>query len=326
MLETVHVKNKVLALNEETPVVIANELNKSPRMSKQMKGFVLAIVGATLWGVSGTFGQFLFQQRGVNVEWLITVRMLISGSLLLLFSSARDFKGSISILKNKKDFLQLVVFSITGMVAVQYTYFAAIKHSNAATATILQFAGPVLIAIYLALKNRRWPRSLEILSIGLAVFGTFLLVTHGDIDALSISKMAFIMGIASAVALAIYTLQPVSLLKKYDSGVVVGWGMLIGGIAFSLIKAPWQVEGIWDNYTFISAAFIIVFGTLIAFYTYLTAVKLIGGQKSSLLASAEPLSAALLSVIWLKVSFHAIDWVGGLCIISTVFILSKTEK
>lgn len=326
MLETVHVKKKALALNEETPVVIANELNKSPRMSKQMKGFVLAIVGATLWGVSGTFGQFLFQQRGVNVEWLITVRMLISGSLLLLFSSARDFKGSISIVKNKKDFLQLVVFSITGMVAVQYTYFAAIKHSNAATATILQFAGPVLIAIYLALKNRRWPRSLEILSIGLAVFGTFLLVTHGDIGTLSISKMAFIMGIASAVALAIYTLQPVSLLKKYDSGVVVGWGMLIGGIAFSFIKAPWQVEGIWDNYSFISAAFIIIFGTLIAFYTYLTAVKLIGGQKSSLLASAEPLSAALLSVIWLKVPFHTIDWVGGLCIISTVFILSKTEK
>lgn len=326
MLETVHVKKKALALNEETPVVIANELNKSPRMSKQMKGFVLAIVGATLWGVSGTFGQFLFHQRGVNVEWLITVRMLISGSLLLLFSSARDFKGSISILKNKKDFLQLVVFSITGMVAVQYTYFAAIKHSNAATATILQFAGPVLIAIYLALKNRRWPRSLEILSIGLAVFGTFLLVTHGDIGTLSISKMAFIMGIASAVALAIYTLQPVSLLKKYDSGVVVGWGMLIGGIAFSFIKAPWQVEGIWDNYSFISAAFIIIFGTLIAFYTYLTAVKLIGGQKSSLLASAEPLSAALLSVIWLKVPFHTIDWVGGLCIISTVFILSKTEK
>ena len=327
MLETSPAKEEVLILNDEnTAIAISNELNGAPKMSKQMKGFVLAIVGATLWGVSGTFGQFLFQQRGVNVEWLISVRMLISGSLLLLFSASRDLKGTFAILNSKKDFLQLVVFGITGMVAVQYTYFAAIKHSNAATATILQFAGPVLIAIYLALKNRRWPRSLEVLSIGLAVFGTFLLVTHGDLSRLSISKTAFIMGIASALALAIYTLQPVKLLKKYDSGIIVGWGMLIGGIAFSFIKAPWHAEGIWDNYSFISAAFIIIFGTLIAFYTYLTAVKLIGGQKSSLLASAEPLSAALLSVIWLKVPFHTVDWIGGLCIISTVFILSRTGK
>lgn len=326
MLETSPVKKEVLILNEATPTVVINELNESPRMNKQMKGFVLAIVGATLWGVSGTFGQFLFQQRGVNVEWLITVRMLISGSLLLILSSIRDFKNTISILNNRRDFIQLIIFGITGMVAVQYTYFAAIKHSNAATATILQFAGPVIIAIYLAIKNRRWPRSLEVLSIGLAVFGTFLLVTHGDLGTLSISKLALVMGIASAVALAIYTLQPVNLLKKYDSGIIVGWGMLIGGIAFSFIKAPWQVEGIWDNYSFISAAFIIIFGTLIAFYTYLTAVKLIGGQKSSLLASAEPLSAALLAVLWLKVPFHIVDWIGGICIISTVFILSKSGK
>lgn len=325
MLETRPVKEQVLILKEETPV-IANQLNESPRMSKQMKGFVLAIIGATLWGISGTFGQFLFQQRGVNVEWLITVRMLISGSMLLLFSFSRDRQRTLSILKNKKDFLQLIIFGITGMVTVQYTYFAAVKHSNAATATILQFAGPVLIAIYLALKNRRWPHKLELLAIGLAVLGTFLLVTHGDVGTLSISKTAFAMGIASAVALAIYTLQPISLLKKYDSGTVVGWGMLIGGIAFSLIRAPWQVAGTWDSYSFIAAAFIIIFGTLIAFYTYLTAVKLIGGQKTSLLASAEPLSAALLSVLWLKVPFHAVDWIGGICIISTVFILSRTKK
>ncbi|WP_199118517.1 EamA family transporter [Pedobacter sp. ASV28] len=77
----------------------------------------------------------------------------------------------------------------------------------------------------------------------------------------------------------------------------VNWG------AFSFIKAPWKVEGIWDSYSFIAAIFIIVFGTLIVFYTYLTAIKLIGRQKSSLLASAEPLSAAILSVVWLKVRF-----------------------
>jgi len=79
----------------------------------------------------------------------------------------------------------------------------------------------------------------------------------------------------------------------------------------------------WDLKACLSTAFIIIFGTLIPFYAYLSAVKIIGGQKTSLLASAEPLSATILAVLWLKVSFSAMDWLGSLCIISTIFLLSR---
>lgn len=293
--------------------------------SKNLRGFFLAITAATLWGISGTLGQFLFQQRGINVEWLITVRMLIAGFILLIIASMG--KESLwEIWKNKKDVSQLLLFSITGMLAVQYTYFAAIKHSNAATATVLQYAGPVLIAIYLALKNKRFPKPIEYLAILLAVAGTFLLVTHGDPNTLSISETAFFFGIASAFALAFYTLQPVLLLSRYSSSVIIGWAMFIGGIVFSFVKAPWNVEGIWDTYTYSYTVFIVILGTLAAFYSYLTAVKMIGGQKTSLLASAEPLSATLIAVLWLNVPFTLIDWIGSACIVSTIFLLGNEKQ
>lgn len=295
-------------------------------MSKHTtKGFLPAIVAATLWGVSGTFGQFLFQERDINVEWLITVRMLVSGCCLLLVAYFVEKADLFSILKNKKDTIQLLLFSITGMLAVQYTYFAAIKHSNAATATVLQFAGPILIAIYLAIKHRRFPKPLELVAIALAMVGTFLLVTHGNIHTLAISRPALLFGLASAVALATYTLIPVGLLAKYKSSMVIGWGMFIGGIVFSFVRAPWNVTGYWDTQSYAFTALIIVFGTLIPFYLYLTAVKDIGGQKTSLLASAEPLSATLLAVYWLGVPFLAVDWIGSPCIISTVFLLSVSD-
>lgn len=295
-------------------------------MSQSLKGFLLAIVAASLWGISGTFGQFLFQERHINVEWLITVRMLISGFLLLVLALVQKKESIWAIFKHKDDTIKLFVFSITGMLAVQYTYFAAIKHSNAATATVLQYAGPVIIAIYLAIKNRKWPRWNEFLAIALAVIGTFLLVTHGDISQLTISKTAFFLGIASAFALAIYTLQPIPLLNKYHSAIIVGWGMFIGGIAFSFIHPPWKVEGIWVTDTYVYVGFIIFLATLLAFYAYLTAVKIIGGQKASLLASAEPLSATLMTVIWLSFPFLLVDWIGSLCIVSTIFLLTMKFK
>lgn len=296
------------------------------QQSNTLKGFILAIFAAILWGVSGTFGQFLFQQRSINVEWLITVRMLIAGFILLLIGIVGKNRDLWTIWKSKKNAIQLLLFSITGMVAVQYTYFAAIKHSNAATATVLQYAGPVLIAIYLAFKYRRLPKPIEYLAIALAITGAFLLVTHGDINNLVISKLALFLGLASAVALAIYTLQPIQLLNKYSSMAVIGWAMFLGGLGFSFIKAPWAIEGTWDNYTYYYVIFIIIFGTLIPFYAYLTAVKLIGGQKASLLACAEPLSATVMSVVWLNVPFTLIDWIGSVCIISTVFLLSLKSK
>ncbi|MFU1859533.1 DMT family transporter [Sphingobacterium sp. NGMCC 1.201703] len=294
--------------------------------NKVLKGFLLAVSAAILWGVSGTFGQFLFQQRGLNVEWLITIRMLVTGAVLLILAGANNRRDLWSIWHNRKDAIDLLLFSIVGVLAVQYSYFAAINYSNAATATVMQYTGPVMIAIYIALKERKFPNGKTCLAILLAVLGTFLLVTHGKIGTLSISGIALFFGLVSAVTLAFYTLQPVHLLNKYKSTVVIGWGMLIGGIAFCFVRAPWDVAGVWDMQTYSYTSFIVFFGTLIPFYAYLTAVKLIGGQKTSLLASAEPLSAALLAVLWLNTPFAFTDWMGTACIILTIVLLGTSKK
>lgn len=286
----------------------------------------MAITAAVFWGFSGTFCQFLFQRRGVSVEWLVSVRMLGAGILLLGYAGVVQGQALRSIFKVKKDLIALLTFTLFGMVAVQYTYFAAIRYSNAGTATVLQYSGPAMIAIFLAFKNRRLPGVKTLVAILLATVGTTLLVTHGNFGTLMISKRALIMGLLSAVALALYTLQPLRLLSVYKSAVVVGWAMLLGGVIFCLIHAPWQLEGLWDMPAISATIFIIVFGTTLAFMLYLSAVKKIGGQMTSLLASAEPLSATILAVIWLHTSFLLMDWLGSLMIISTVFLLSTSKS
>lgn len=294
-------------------------------MEKHTKGIIMALVAATLWGVSGTCGQFLFQQREVSVEWLMSVRMLVAGTILLVITLLRKDADVWNIWRNNTDRKRILVFGILGMLTVQYTYFAAIKYSNAATATILQFSAPVIIAIYLAIRYSQRLNKLGYIAILLAMLGTFLLVTHGNINSLNISPMAFALGIASAISLAIYTLMPAALLKKYSAMSVIGWGLFIGGVAISFFKAPWNADGIWDIYTIANSAFVVIFGTLVPFYMYIKAVQLIGGQKASLLTSAEPLSATLIAVIWLGVSFQAMDWLGALLIIATVFLLSMNK-
>lgn len=294
--------------------------------NKKFLGFASAIFAAMLWGVSGTFAQFLFTEKEFNAEWLVTVRLLISGILMLAFGMLQKNPDIINIWKNKRDAIQLVLFGVFGMLTVQYTYFVTILHSNAATATVLQYIGPVFIAIYLALRLKKWPKPIEFLAIGLAMLGTFLLVTHGDINKLNITPTAFIWGITSAIALAAYTIMPVHLLNRYSPIVIIGWSMLIAGIAMSAIHPPHRLEGIWDTDTYLVVAFIIFLGTLIPFYIFLTAIKNIGPQRASLLACAEPLSATIIAITYFGVHFDKMDWIGSLCIITTILLLTKIKK
>jgi drug/metabolite transporter (DMT)-like permease len=183
-----------------------------------------------------------------------------------------------------------------------------------------------MIAVWLAGTRRRVPNLRELAAIALAMLGTFLLVAHGTAGTLSISPLALFWGLASAVAAAFNSIQPVSLLRRHGSSVVGGWAMLVGGAALSFVHAPWKVQGTWDATSYVFTAFILIFGTLAAFYLYITALRLIGAQKSSLLTCAEPLSAALLAVFWLGVSWGAMDWLGTLCILATIALLAREQS
>lgn len=292
----------------------------------RIKGITLVIIGSMLWGISGTVAQFLFQKRGFSAEWLVVIRLLLAGLILLLYALIKEKQNILKIWQCKHNRFSILAFSIIGMLGVQYTYFASIKYGNAATATILQYLSPVIISCYLIIKNKKMPCSREILAISLAMVGTFFIITKGNIHTLSISKLALFWGISSAFTAAFYTLQPRVLLSKFSSEVVVGWGMLLGGLAFSFIHQPWNFPGEWSLNSFFAVIFIVIFGTLIAFYCYLESLMFIKPTEASILSSCEPLSAALLSILWLKVSFSVTQWLGTLCIIITIIVLSRSKS
>ncbi len=282
------------------------------------------MLAATLFGVGGTFAQFLFQQRGVDIDWLVTMRLLCAGPVLLLMAASRQGREIFTIWRD--DPVPIILFGLIGMMPVQYTYMAAIDASNTATATVLQFTAPAMIAVWLALVGRRWPDRRELAAIALAMLGTYFLVTHGRLGALSITPLALFWGLASAVAAAFNSIQPAKLLRKYGASLVAGWAMLVGGTALAVIHPPWQVEGTWDASAYAFLAFIILFGTLVAFYLYNKALRAIGAQTTSLLTCAEPLSAAVLSVWWLGVSWGAMDWLGTVCILATIVLLAREQS
>ena len=301
------------------------DIVEKEKQAKRTKGIILVTIGAGLWGLSGTVAQYLFQQKGFTPDGLVEIRLLISGIILIVYSYIKDKEHTLSIWKTRHNRLKLIIFGIFGMLGVQYTYFSAIKYGNASTATILQFLSPVIITLYIAFHTRKLPGIKEIMAITLAMLGTFFMVTKGNFRTLSISQLELFWGIASAFAAAFYTLQPRSLLYKWNSTIVVGWGLLIGGAVFGIVQKPWNITGTFDTSSIVAIIFVIVFGTVIPFYCYLDSIKYIRPTEVSVLSAVEPLSATIVSVVWLHVSLGLPELVGGLLIIITIIILSKKK-
>ena len=300
--------------------------SENRRTNKAGIGTLMALAGGTCWGFSGCCGQYLFQQKGGQAVWLVSLRLFFAGLLLIALGFALHGKRNLDVFRKKRDALHLLAFAFFGITFCQFTYFMAIQASNAGTATVLQYLSPVMILLVVCLREYRLPRGLEVAAIGLSLLGTFVLGTHGDIHTFHITGEALFWGLLAAVSSVIYTMVPGTLIVRYDIYQVLGFGMFFGGTAMCLVVRPWNFELIWDRGTWGALIGVIVVGTAIAFGLYLQGVSLIGPLRGSVLASVEPISAVIISVLWLGTSFEAADFLGFAMILGAVFVLTFAQR
>ncbi|GEP79401.1 EamA family transporter [Staphylococcus carnosus] len=296
------------------------------RHQKRWPGFVLVIIGAVFWGVGGTVSQWLFENKHLPVTWFVGVRLLVSGLLLILTSFFLEGKKTITIWTDKKAIIKLIVYSLLGMLGVQYCFMATIHYGNAAVATLLQYLGPVIIILYLVATkviNFKWK---EGIAVTLALGGTFLLLTNGSLATLSVPMPAIVWGLMSAFAMAFYTIYPVQLLAKWGTVNVVGWAMFIAGIFLNFLHPIWQVDtSNWDIRVLIYIFISVILGTMFAFWLFISSLNYLYPQEASVLGTIEPLTAILLSVVWLGVSFGIWQVAGVGCIVLMVIFLAVVK-
>ncbi|VDG20179.1 peptide ABC transporter ATP-binding protein [Lactobacillus pentosus] [Lactiplantibacillus mudanjiangensis] len=288
-------------------------------MQKKTVGLILASSGPFLWGSSGTVAQHLFETTNIDPLWLVSLRMVVSGLLLLGYGALTQAQIG-WVFHSRHATIKLVSFSLCGMAAVQLTYFMAISTGNAATAAILQFLSPVIIIIYLALKLWQIPSKIDMISVFSAILGTVLIVTEGRLDSLALPVVAVVWGLLAAVGAAVYTLMPTQLLKTYGAVPIVGWSMLIGGVLVSLATGAWRIWPVLPLMAWLEVGFVVIFGTMFAYLCFLQSLAYIYPTTASVLGAIEPLSATILSALFLSVHFNWIGIIGAILIVGVTFL------
>ena len=289
-------------------------------------GIILTLLGATLWGVSGTSVQFVGNFRNMNLEWLLTMRLITAGLLTVLYGWIRQGNAIFNVFRNWRDTLGLVIFGVFGMALCQYTYFRSIVIAGAGIATVLQYLSPSMIIIYLLMRYGKRPSTGEIISVILALVGTICLMGNNGFSFESFRSDVLFWGLLSAVGVAVYSVSPVRLLATYGTIPIVGFGMLLSGlVAAALFQQP-HSYATWDVWTVVGCFNVVFLGTIVSFNAYLEGVKRIGAVPGSILSSIEPISAAFFGWALLGNQFNWVGILGMAMIIATVIIIALEKR
>lgn len=285
-------------------------------------GIILTLLGATLWGVSGTSVQFIGNFRNMNLEWLLTMRLITAGLLTVLYGWIRQGNAIFNVFRNWRDTLGLVIFGVFGMALCQYSYFRSIVIAGAGIATVLQYLAPSMIIIYLLVRYGKRPSTGEIISVILALAGTICLMGNNGFSFESFRSDVLFWGLLSAVGVAVYSVSPVRLVATYGTIPIVGFGMLLSGLVAAVLFQQPHSCATWDVWTVLGCFNVVFLGTIVSFNAYLEGVKRIGAVSGSILSSIEPISAAFFGWALLGNQFNWVGILGMAMIIATVIIIA----
>src|SRR5438105_2763131 len=286
----------------------------------RLLGITFAVVAATLWGLSGAAAQLLSHRYGVQPGWLVTVRLLGAGTLLLLVVRPRF---------PRRQWRRLAVYGVLGVAAVQYTWFIAIGISNVTTATFLQYTYVAMTAGWEMLLRRAPPTPARLAALAAAGIGVALLVLgrDGGLVSLELRPLGVLFGLLSAVAATFYALSGAPLARTVGPWSTAAWGFVFGSLPMIVLAPPWSFHSTGSLAAVLGlTAFVVVAGTAFTFTLFLLSLRHIAPTEAVVACTAEPVVAALAGAVLLGVALEPAQYLGGALILLAVALLALHRR
>ncbi len=287
------------------------------------RNLALILVGLSgiCWASSGVAAQDFFSRSTKTAMELTNIRMCGAGFLMfgILFLSGK-LKWSVARMNRKpKLWLYLLIYGIIGIVMVQFTYFKAISIGGAAATTVILSATPAMVVIWESFYNRKFPARIEIFAVILAIFGVFLLVTGGDISKILVPLPCVFWSLASGASFAFSMFfGKVLFAEKINPAFMTTFGMLVGGLLTFAMIENFELTPFFERDVIFNVAWIIIFGTAIAFFIFNAGLKHLTPEESALTELTEPVAAVVISYFVFGAAFDFIEYCGIILVLMAV--------
>jgi drug/metabolite transporter (DMT)-like permease len=278
------------------------------------RGYALAAAGATMWSLNGTMARELLDD-GVDAVRLAQLRSAGSWLLLALFLciARRDL-----IRVERSELPSLALLGVVGLAGVHATYFLAIDRLQIGVAVTIQYLAPLLLLVWLrVVHGRRLAPSLWG-AVALSVVGCFFVVQAYDAGSLDAVGVAAAFG--AALTFATYMVGSERAGHRNEAVTTLFWTFGFASVFWALV-APWwsfPFDALDSAKNILLAAGVVVIGTLLPFICMVAAVRHIPAPRAAIVATLEPVLAAVFAWVLLGEELAAVQLLGGAAVLGAV--------
>ena len=264
---------------------------------------------------------------GFQPFWFGALRVLVAGTLLVLWGVLRKKQ----VIPSRSDLLILAASGLLLWIGGNGLVILAERRLDSGLAALIVASTPIWVALFESILDQKLPSPILVISLvtgfgGIVILSYPLLSSGVQADILSILAL-LAASFSWSSGLVLQSRKPVSVSRSVSSG----YQQLFGGVFFTLIALavreplPTPTGEAW-----LAWGYLVVFGSLIAFTSFVSALQLLPASLVTTYAYVNPVIAVLLGWLILREPITSWTVTGGLFVLAGVtgiyWVNNRPEK
>lgn len=273
------------------------------------RGTAYVLAAASLWGTLGIVARLAYA-GGATPGEVVFFRAAIAFGL----AWAAAWRQGVSLAVPRRRWPLLVAYGTISVGLFYLSYFWAVRLLPVAVAAVLLYTAPVLVAVLarLLLGEPLGPR--RVLALAVAVAGV-VLVSAPD-PAAGVPWVGLAVGLLAGLTYALYSIFGKLALRDLDPAAVVVYTLGVGALVLlvalppsRLLRLEWT-PAVWGWVVLLGAG-----PTFLAYRLYTAGLQWIPASTAAIVATVEPVVAALLGWLVLGEALTGGQGVGALLVL-----------
>lgn len=284
--------------------------------------FLFIIVSGILWGSSGLFVNFLAPYGYTSLQ-MVAARGLFSAISMVIYTFFYDR----SLFRANGRELFLYALSGLSMFGAASSYYTSMQHTSVATAVVLMYTAPVFVMIYSVLFLGEKLNGMKLISVVGMLTGCVLV--SGIIGGASGSGFGIFIGLMAGISYSAYNIfTKIQMGRPCHPLTATMYCMVFMAIIALSFAKPVEMVAVTGQKPLFLLPMLIslaLFTGVLPYFLYTLALKTLPAGTATALGIIEPMAATVMSVLFLKEPLPLFPFLGILCILGSVFLLSRSE-
>ena len=292
-------------------------------MSNTTKGVLFALFATMLWSVNMVIASGL--KGHVPPVGLAFWRWTVAYIVLAPFAIKSTIKRFKIV---KKHIRYLCITAVLGITIFNTLIYFAGKTTSAVNLSLIAISIPLFIVVLSRIIFKEKVSNIKIVGIATIITGVLVLISKGSLQA--ILHINFTIGdllmLVACFFFAYYTILVRQKPEELTTKVFLFSVFFIGTIVllpFYMYEHIYYQKVIFDTKTVLVTAYVGICASLISYYLWNEAIRLIGTSKTALIYYLIPVFSGILAYFFLNQAISSTQIISMAIIISGLFISSK---